>query len=541
MKRLALILLLAPLLAAEPKFYPDDPIWKVPEHHPANVAQTRDLSDFYDYFLYTFTQPAEDAINEETGEVVRAQGVNTLGEVPDSDWFTNRIGHRKLTREELLRGPGNSRPPAQAGKWTIVSAKTEGLTPGFNIQDAEGRRYLLKFDPLKHSEMASGADFLGSKFFYALGYNTPENYIVHFTEDRLVVGEGVTVKNTAGVDRPMEFDDIAEILDRVPRQPDGSIRALASLFLSGKPLGGFRYHGTRADDPNDIYRHEHRRDLRGLYVFCSWLGHDDSRSINTLDMLAEDEDGKPFVKHHLIDFGSLLGSASEEPNSPRGGNQYLMEFDKAAAQIFSLGLYIPKWYRWNYQKHPSIGRFEWEIYEPDQWVPEYRNPAFSNRLPDDTYWGAKKVMAFTNDDIRALVEAADYSDPDAREWLITCLIKRRDKIGDVYFRRVLPLDSFAVESGKLTWEHLGQKYGFFDAPSIAVTWSRYDNKTGESASLPGAGPELPAEARSGSTGAYFAAKLVGDDPAKTVTTYLRKTADGFEVVGIDRTFLIPKK
>src|SRR5690606_37826309 len=118
---------------------------------------------------------------------------------------------------------------------------------------------------------------------------------------------------------------------------------------------------------------------RGLYVFCSWLGHDDSRSINTLDMLAEDENGTPFVKHHLIDFGSLLGSASEEPNSPRGGNQYLMEFDKAAAQIFSLGLYIPKWYRWKYKNHPSIGRFEWEIYEPDNWVPEYRNPAFSNR------------------------------------------------------------------------------------------------------------------------------------------------------------------
>lgn len=542
MQRLAFVLLLSSLpLAAEPKFYPDDPIWEIPEHLPANVAQTRDLSDFYDYFMYTFTQPAEDAVDPETGDIIPAQGVNTLGEVPDNDWFTNRIGHRELTRAELLEGPGDDRPPSREGKWTIVSAKTEGLTPGFNIKDENGRRYLLKFDPRKNPEMASSADFLGSKFFHALGYNTPENYIVYLEEERLAIGEDVTITTPAGIERPMKYEDIEEILDRVPRQPDGSIRALASLFLSGKPLGGFRYHGMRADDPNDIYRHEHRRDLRGLYVFCSWLGHDDSRSINTLDMLAEDEKGRPYVKHHLIDFGSLLGSASEEPNSPRGGHQYLMEFDKAAVQIFTLGIYIPKWFRWDYKDYPSIGRFEWEIYEPDEWVPEYRNPAFSNRLPDDTYWGAKKVMAFSDEDIRTLVEAADYSNPDAREWLITCLIKRRDKIGDVYFRRVLPLDGFAVEGGRLEWEHLGEKYGFFDTPAIAVTWSRFDNRTREHAALPAAGPELPAEVRAGKPGEYFAARLVGDDPEKTVTTYLRKTGEGFEVVGIDRTFPIPKK
>ena len=96
----------------------------------------------------------------------------------------------------------------------------------------------------------------------------------------------------------------------------------------------------------------------------------------------------------------------------------------------------------DYKKFPALGRFEWEIYRPDEWKPEYKNPAFQKRLPDDTYWGAKKVMAFSDDDIRAIVELAQYSDPEAEQWLVTCLQKRRDKIGMEYFRRVLPLDDF---------------------------------------------------------------------------------------------------
>jgi len=527
MRYLLIFLLAAPLSIWGQPFYSDDPLWAEPSPTPIEDAAFRDLSDIYDYFLYTFSSPEERHKDVQTKRIP-ARAVNTLGEVPDSQWFTNRIDRRDLSIEELVRGPGDDHPPSPGGRWTIVSAKNEGHTPGFVIEDETGERFVFKFDPWKHAEMASGADYLGSRFFHALGYWVPQNYLVDFRPERLMVREEVMITDPGGRVREMLASDVAWILQNTPKRPDGTVRALASRYLKGKPLGGFRYHGTRDDDPDDIVPHEHRRDLRGLYVFASWLGHDDSRGVNTLDMLVE-EDGRKFVRHHLIDFGSLLGSASEEPNSPRGGNEYLYDPAQMFREIFSLGLYAPRWYRHDYAKYPSIGRFEHEIYHPDRWKPEYRNPAFTNRLPDDTFWAAKKVAAFTDEALEALVESARYSDKEAADWLVACLKERRDRVGREYFSRVLPLDRFKVDDGVLLFEHLGEKYGYSAAPKIRIEWSEYDNATGADTALDSEGARLPT-----SEAGYLKATLSGPDRAKTVTAYLRAIPGGHEVVGLQR-------
>ena len=47
---------------------------------------------------------------------VRAGNVNALDEVPDSSWFTNRLGRRPMTTEEIARGPCLGRPPPRSSR-----------------------------------------------------------------------------------------------------------------------------------------------------------------------------------------------------------------------------------------------------------------------------------------------------------------------------------------------------------------------------------------------------------------------------------------
>ena len=90
-----------------------------------------------------------------------------------------------MSTADLRRGPGNTTPPNANATWRITAAKSNGITPGFVIEDGQRNRYLLKFDPPLYPEMCSAADVIGSKLFYALGYNTPENYIVYFRREQL--------------------------------------------------------------------------------------------------------------------------------------------------------------------------------------------------------------------------------------------------------------------------------------------------------------------------------------------------------------------
>ena len=46
----------------------------------------------------------------------------------------------------------------------------------------------------------------------------------------------------------------------------------------------------------------------------------------------------------------------------------------------------------SYPRFPSIGKIEWKVFDPERWVPEYPNPAFLNRLPDDEFWGAADAL-----------------------------------------------------------------------------------------------------------------------------------------------------
>jgi len=501
--RLLSLLLLLPIAAfPQRKFYPDDPLDREPAQRNVDKALSRKLSDYFDLFSHQFGEVGQR--QPKKGPPIPAQAVNTMGEPMDGPWYEKRHYYKRMTADELRRGPGNTRPPA-GKKWTVVGAKSEGITPGFTILDENKQRYFIKFDPLSNPEIATAADSISSRFFYALGYHVPENYIVFFTPEQLELGPDVQLADATGKKRTMTNRDIYEILVKVPKDKEGRYRATASRGIDGKPIGPPRYYGTRRDDPNDVVPHEHRRDPRGLHVFSAWLAHDDSRSINNFDALVKDG-GRQYIRHYLLDFGSTLGSASQKANSPRSG-AYFFGWKSSAQQLFTLGLVPPYWAFAHYEKYPSIGLFEGDIFDPEKWVPEYPNPAFLNRLPDDTFWAAKQVMAFTDEDIRTVVSTGLYSDAKAADYLVQCLIKRRDKIGKAYYAKVLPFDRFRVGAdGKLAWDDLSGS-----VKDATVTMQ-----------------DMPAD-----SGATSVAKITAASrPKQEIHVYLRSG----KIVGLDRTW-----
>jgi hypothetical protein len=525
---LAALLMLSP--AAAQKFYPDDPLWREPPPMPVGKLRVRDISDSYDLMQQTVISPGR-------RPGVTAGAVNTLGEVPDSAWYQNRHSlTRRMSVEELARGPATGTPPANGQSWKIVSAKTTGATPGLILEDSHRQKFLLKFDPGENPSITTAADVVASKFFYALGYNVPENYIVRFGVKQLRLGPDTTFTDTAGRERKMEPGDLDRILQTTKVSRDGSYRAMISSFIGGEIVGPFQYFGTRSDDPNDVVPHENRRDLRGLYVFAAWLNHYDAIAINTLDSVVE-ENGLRFVKHFLIDFGSTLGASALGPRVLRSGNAYVYDLPFAARQLLTLGLAPRPWQVSRDPYFPELGEFGYSTFDPRVWKPIYPNPAFINALPEDTYWAAKKVMAFTEQDIRAIVRTGEYRDAKASEWLVKTLIARRDKIGAAFLNDVLPLERFRFEHGALQFEDLAVKSGIHAPRRYTVQWFRFDNASGMETMLPHERTfTLPRELASLPPASYFGAAISGAEPRKRVIVYFRTRESGIEVVGIERQY-----
>ncbi len=411
-----------------------------------------------------------------------------------------------------------------------------GLRPGILIRDAKNDLYLLRFDPVGYLEMATGATMVASRIFYALGYYVPENYIVYFDRDQIEAAEGGEDITSMGKARDLTEENIDNYLKRVAMDPESGYRAVATRAPARWRglLGPYQVYGTRSDDPNDIVPHEHRRDLRGLYVFCAWLNHNYMRAMNTLDVLVE-EDGAPHIRHYILDFTTTLGSGGSEPKSAWQGNDPVYDRGRTAKNVVSMGIYTPRWMRAGYPKYRSVGHFEYETFDPERWTPVHEIAPFANRLPDDTFWATKKLAAFTNEDIEALVSTGQYSDPQAEAWIARSLIARRNRILRTYYAKVLLLDHFRIENGQLTFDDLEVEEGFAASRDHTVRWLELNNGTGALSRLEGVSRfRVPSRVLDAQAGSYFAARIGAEDrPEHEVTVYVRKEQEELRVVGID--------
>jgi hypothetical protein len=451
------------------RFRNQPPITKVNDRK--NIPNKLDEHKFYKslyhfdgFFHRRFTRWTEFRATD------RALGVNSIDEVPDSTWFTNRIGIRDMTPEEVRVGPNVTGSPQNHKPWTVKSSKVGGASVGFIIKDSRGIKYLLKFDGKGVQEMETGADVVVAKILHAVGYNVPEDYVVTFRREELIIADDAVKKDPMGHEEPLTDRFIEDQFALVNIGEDGTIRALVSQFLPGIPVGHPTRDGVREDDPNDRIRHERRRDVRGQYAFFSWLDHTDIKGDNTLDIWMEDPENPKhhYIAHYLLDFGNGLGTQAGQHNLVFVGFAYLYDIRQITKALVHLGLWKRPWESREEPGVPGVGLFSSKNYDPAMWRP-YTPSYFPFHDFDrfDGFWASKILIRFTEPQLRAAAEEGKYSDSRAVDHITKVLIERQRKTARYWFRRVDPLAEFEVKKKgqgyQLCWTDLALSNGLEDA------------------------------------------------------------------------------
>jgi hypothetical protein len=532
---------LRPASATSPHFYRDDPISREPESQDASRAAVSNMGDLYEMVDNLFAKPGY------TPSGRRAQNLNTIDEVPDSSWFTNRIGTRTLTNDELVRGPIVNAPP-DPSHWIIVREKTSGMHPGMTARDGKGVTWFLEFDPSYYPGAATAAVEMATKFFWALGYNQVESFLTTFDPNKMEFDPKATLRRPNGKRTPFTRDDIDHILEQVARKPDGTYRVIAGRLLPGKVIGNFRYEGTRPDDPNDIVPHELRRELRALRVFGAWTNLTDLKSLNTLDTLVT-ENGRTVVKHWLQDVGSTFGMCNDLHEWDLSW-EHFYQTNTTMKRLFSFGFALSPWQTVDYVEKPEIGKFEGDRFDPRTWKPQTPTTAYLEMRDDDAFWAAQRVGAFTDDMIRAVVHTGEFSDASAEKALGDILIKRRDKILKSYLPAVNPIVKPRLENNRLAFDNAAVAAHVAKAPEqYHAAWLQFDNATGTTRPLSETTStttdiEAPAGLPSAAD-SYIAVDLSADSAEhaswrKPIRTYFHREGGGWRLVGLERMADAPR-
>jgi hypothetical protein len=392
-----------------------------------------------------------------------ARNTNAVDEVPDSSWFTNRIGVRQVTPEEAALGASAGGPPKPPIE--ITGGKGGGMNPGFMAKDATGRKFLVKFDTKENPGMQTANSAIVNRIFWTIGYSVPNDGIIVFRRADLRLDPKARLTDALNRKRPLTWDDVDEILDTSPRRADGAIRASASEFLPGVPKGGFSPEGIRDDDPNDRIPHQHRRELRGLRVFCAWVNHTDIKPDNTLDTYVE-EHGRRYLKHSLIDFGEALGGLQAEANRLRDGYEHTWDWSRQTRAFLAFGLWKRPWEGQSQTPWLSVGAFSADTFDPTYWREAATYAPFSEMEAADAYWAAKIVMRFDRPILEAIVAEGQLSHPEAAKYLVDTLLARRDKVGKAYIETVTPLDRFQVRGDQVCTVDLGVLHGLATSGTV---------------------------------------------------------------------------
>ncbi|HEY4181674.1 MAG TPA: hypothetical protein VGM90_32745 [Kofleriaceae bacterium] len=468
MKKLLLLALLVacssrPDGAGTLRFKIAPPVWRVADREPLDHAPgERDYNRTLYHIDGYAVRRATRAMDVQTP--TRAKDVNSFDEVPDSTWFTNRIGVRDISIDELKRGANLDPSPITHLPWTITGAKVGGTSIGFIFEDTTGQKFLLKFDVPERPEMETGAHAIGHRLVWAAGYNVPEDYVEYIDRKDLVIGSKASKKDVFGNKEPLTEAELDAALKKVYVREDGKIRVLASRFLPGVPIGPYAREGTRKDDKNDTIPHQFRRSVRGQVPLFSVMNHTDMQEDNTLDAFVayKGPDGKPgkagHVVHYMIDFGKAFGVMGWGLHWKTVGYTYRVDIAKALSSLLTLGLRPREWDAVSSPPYLGLGLYESEHYDPETWRPNSLYWPYEDIDNVDGYWGAKITMRFTPEQIEAVVGEAKFSDPRTARYMADTIIARQRKTGKYWFRQSSPLDTFSVQGTHLCFDDLAVHY-----------------------------------------------------------------------------------
>jgi hypothetical protein len=251
------------------------------------------------------------------------------------------------------------------------------------------------------------------------------------------------------------------------------------------------------------------------------------------------------IRHYLQDVGSTFGVGANGPHDWNEGWEFLYDGGPSRKRFFTFGFGLSPWQTADYADYPAVGRFEGDAFDPETWKPRVPTAAYYEMRDDDAFWAARRVMAFTNDTIKAVVKVGQFSDPKAEQYLADVLIKRRDKIGQAYLTKINPVVDPALDgAGVLTFGNAAAQYGFASPPrGYTATWYAFDNATGESKRFEETtsteGRMQKPAAAAGGPGTYLRVDIAVDHPQhpnwkQPVQAYFLRQAAGWKLVGLDR-------
>jgi hypothetical protein len=456
-----------------------------------------------------------------------ARNVNALDEVPDSSWFTNRLGRYELPRSVFEHGACSPEEPPRP--WRVVEAKLDGTSPGLQVIDANGQRHLFKVDYRDQEERGTASDAIATRMFYAIGYNTPCNRVVIFDREDIVLDMSIVDREDEDAPTP---ESIEAVLSQATPAPGGRLRGSLSEFLEGDLLGGWSYTGIRDEDLNDVIDHRDRREIRGQYVLSAWLNHVDARDANNMDVWVETGDGLGYIQHYVLDAGDSFGIIWPESHamSRRLGQSHYLDLEHVRGWDESVAP----------ERHPIFGYDEVDRFDPDGWRNGYGNPAYQRRTERDDAWMARIIARFGLPQLRAVVSAGRFSRQEYSNFLVRVLAGRRERILERFLTRLSPLSWPEVEGARLCLEDLAVTSGI---RSPATRRYRARDEAGRRLAVEAEGPNvcvgLPDQRPPPGQPAYLVVDIVAATPGRETTAPARLhlyqlATDQYRVVGLER-------